>query len=139
MTAKEYLKQIKSIEHRIERIREHIALIESEMSGMKSPDYSADRVQSSKTSDKLIKLISRYDSEYRRLVSEWDHLLRTRTKICSQIEALTDERYKQILFAVYVNHLTWDEVAESMSFTRRWVEILHGRALKEFDGIRKSS
>lgn len=139
MTAKTYLKQVKAIEDRIERVEDRLATIRSELGAMKSPSYDANRVQTSWNADKTLDLIIKYGSLEKKLLDERERLLAVRERICSEIELLENDQYKSVLYWVYVSHLSWEEIAAKMHYTRRWVEVLHGRALVEFERVRMSS
>lgn len=132
MTTKQYLLQIKYAESKVRRINDQLATVRAEMSALKSPAYDADRVQTSATSDKMLNLIIRYGEIEQKLTEEVDSLLTTREKIISEIESLENDKYREILYLVYVKHMKWDDIATEMYYTRRRVEQLHGLALLEF-------
>ena len=132
MTTKQYLLQIKYAESKVRRINDQLATVRAEMSALKSPAYDADRVQTSATSDKMLNLIIRYGEIEQALADEAESLLTIRSKIISEIEALENDKQREVLYLVYVRHLRWDDVASEMGYTRRWVEKLHGHALIEF-------
>ena len=47
------------------------------------------------------------------------------------IEALEDERQRNVMRLYYLNGLTWEQVAERMHYSREWVCRLHRKAIKE--------
>lgn len=139
MTAKQYLRQIQSIENRIDRIRQQLHKIGLEMDTLKSPDYGKDRIASTSSGDQMINMIIRYDEQYSKLMREMRRLLEVRTRICDEIEQLSDDRYKKILFERYVMHRTWEDVAEITGYETRYVYDLHSKALDAFTRQQKQS
>ena len=139
MTTKAYLRQIETIERKIERIEDNLRTIRAEMGGMKSPSYDTDHVQITASSDKMLDLIIKYEGLEQRLISERNKLIATRERIRSEIEQLDNDQYREVLYWIYISHLSWDDTADRMHYTRRWVEVLHGRALQEFERLHGNS
>ena len=52
-----------------------------------------------------------------------------------QIGRLTDERYRAVLELRYLCGHTWEEIAERLHFTLRWVHKLHREALEQFAAL----
>ena len=132
MTTKQYLLHIKYAESKVRRIRDQLDTVRAEMSALKSPAYDTDRVQTPATSDKMINLIIRYGEIEQKLTEEIDALLTIRSKIIAEIESLDNDKYREVLYLVYVKHMHWDDVASELLYTRRRVEQLHGLALLDF-------
>lgn len=132
MTVKQYLKQIGSIQYKLERIRERLRMLNADIDHIKSPDYGKDRIVSSASGDQMINMIIKCDEEYSELMREQGRLLDARKKICEEIEQLGDDRYKRILFERYVALRSWDEVASVTGYDPTYVFDLHGKALGAF-------
>lgn len=134
-TVKEYLQQIRRNEEQIRRLEETIATIRSEMSGLRSPRYDSDRVQTSGNDDRLLFLIARCEAVEAKLQEERAERITTNGTIIQQIGQLPNPNHSEVLYLRYVKHLKWDDIASSMHYNRRWVERLHGAALQEFSRI----
>lgn len=132
MKAKDYLLQIRDIKKRILQIRQQLRQLDLDMSGLKSPDLGADRVVSSSSGDKMLRLIIKHEAEYRRLMNEQDRLITVRSRICQEIESLEDGRHREILTYRYVLLMRWPEIAEAMSISESHMYRLHGDALEAF-------
>lgn len=132
MTAKQYLRQIATIAHRLDRIRQQLSILSDEMKSLKSPDYGKDRVVSAASGDQMVSMIIRYDEQYSKLMREQRTLLETRAKICEEIEQLEDDRYKQVLFERYIALKPWEKVAETTGYDSTYIYDLHGKALAAF-------
>ena len=126
-----YLRQIRDIESAVMRIEDQLATIRAERSGAKALAYDKDRIRSTATSDQMVNLLIKYDDTERELWEGRTELLKRRSRICQEIELLDNEKLRQVLYYVYVRHLSWDETASAMGYTRRRVEQLHGIALLE--------
>lgn len=130
--AKVYLRQIKDGESAAGRLEDRIATINAEMAGIKGLTYDKEAVHSIPISDRLTELMIKYEDTAEELWALKEELLERRTTICEEIEQLEDERQRQVLYYLYVKHMSWDEVAKTMGYSRRWVEHIHGHALLEF-------
>ncbi|MBP3900138.1 MAG: DUF1492 domain-containing protein [Blautia sp.] len=130
--AKMYLRQIKDGESAAGRLEDRLATINAEMAGIKGLTYDKEAVHSIPISDRLTELMIKYEDTAEELWALKEELLERRTTICEEIEQLEDERQRQVLYYLYVKHMSWDEVAKTMGYSRRWVEHIHGHALLEF-------
>ena len=127
-----YLRQIKDGESAAGRLEDRLATINAEMAGIKGLTYDKEAVHSIPISDRLTELMIKYEDTAEELWALKEELLERRTTICEEIEQLEDERQRQVLYYLYVKHMSWDEVAKTMGYSRRWVEHIHGHALLEF-------
>ena len=50
----------------------------------------------------------------------------TRDKL---IAKLPDDKYKQLFRLRYEEHMTYQQIAEAMDYSQRWIERLHRRGL----------
>lgn len=141
MTAKEYLRQLKNLEIKIDqRRRERDRLIADAM-GNGSPRLNPDKVQSSHAGDQMgDKLAEAADiqSEIDWLINK---LIGDRHRIIGEIHSLNDARYIQILYLHYVEGKRLEDVADAMvktngkPYSYDHIASLHGMALQEFDRI----
>lgn len=46
------------------------------------------------------------------------------------IDAVEDLKLRTVLLKRYINNMTWEEIAEELSYDKRWLTELHLRALK---------
>ena len=137
MTAKEYLRQIYIIDQKIGRLNRRREALRSDLFSVGSPagQMNADRVQTSLSGDKMVKLIAQVDTLERDIVAEVKRLRRKQRQIARQIEAVEDDRYRTILHDRYVLCRKWEDIADTMGVDVRWVYRLHGMALQEFEKI----
>jgi len=135
MTAKEFLRQVRTIDRRIEEQLERLermrARLEagrsSNLTGMPrggSTDWTA-------TADQVIALEQRYNAKIR-------EMCRLKQAAQDAIDQVEEAQLREVLELYYLDGFTWEQVAETMRLDLRWVYRLHGRALMRIrvpDGI----
>ena len=134
MTAKEHLRQIYVLSQRIDRLQQLREQLRADLYSVKSPagSMTPDKVQTSMTGDKIERMIARVDKIEQDIVKEQTSLAVKRRKLLKEIEAVENNRYRQILFERYVLCKKWEDMAGDMGIELRWLYRLHGRALDEF-------
>ena len=141
MTAKEYLRQLKNLEIKIDQRRLERDRLITDAMGNGSPRLTADRVQTSFSGDTMGDNLADAADIQREV--EWmiNKLIADRHRIIGEIHTLNDARYIQILYLHYVEGKKLEDVAEIMRKTNGkpysydHIASLHGMALQEFDRI----
>ena len=141
ITAKEYLRQLKNLEIKIEqRKREYEQLI-SEAMGNNSPSLNPNKVQTSLTGDTMSEKISRCVDIQNECQWLMNKMITERHRIIGEIQTLQDPRYVQILYLHYVEGKRLEEVSCTMkkpngdSYSYDHIASLHGFALQEFERV----
>lgn len=136
MTAKEYLKQARTIDMEINTKIEELHQLKLKASCVQSVAIS-ERVKTSheNSSNKIIDEIVDLQNE---INTEIDKLVDLKTEIRKNINKISDTRYVSILTNYYINRKTWEEIAEITKYDLRWVHRLHSRALKALEEATKS-
>jgi hypothetical protein len=136
MTAKEYLRQLKYLDNRI-----NAKLLEREQirtMAEKTTVSLSEKVQTSsrnKMGDVVVRLV-----ELEELINkDIDKLVYLKEEAGDKINRISNDKYKIVLSMYYLSNKTFEEVAELTEMSFRWVHKLHGRALKEFEKILYSS
>lgn len=77
---------------------------------------------------------ARIDEIIERLKSERYKKINIRIDIERRIDQIADESEREVLRQRYIapRRKSWDEIADSMGYSRRWTLRLHGRALIDF-------
>lgn len=136
MTAKEYLQQIKIKNAEINNlIRDEESL--RQMMYSLGDSGEGERVQTSRNNDKFGTLYSRIDEKEREVTKKIDELVDFRLKVSSEINALSDVRYIDILYRRYIQFHPWERIAIDMNYNLRHLYHLHGQALLEFETTHK--
>jgi DNA-directed RNA polymerase specialized sigma subunit len=133
VNAKDFLRQIKKLDRLIEN-----KLIEAqqwrEIATNTTTNLSGEKVESSHNPQRISDAICTYmdlEMEARRCV---DELVKAKKDVISVIEQLNAMEY-DVLHKVYVQFLTFDEVAIACDRTTSWATTVHGRALKHVQTI----
>lgn len=143
MKAQEYLRQIEKINSLIECTQAEIDFWKA-MATKTTVNLDGERVQSSGVKDSISEAVCKYVEKEKELDSYIDQLANTKREIIETIRQLPVNEYK-VLHKKYIGkvikipvsiddpvetkYLTWDEIADEMNKSRRWVTDVHGRAL----------
>lgn len=127
MTAKEYLMQYRQIEKEINRLLEErarwAALAEKmtpSLSGMPGGAGGGDRL--GETVAKIVDLEREIDAKV-------DELMGHYRKIREAVSQIPDAKEREVLLRRYMQGQSWEEIAERMGVTGRWVYQVHKRAI----------
>ena len=131
MTAKTELRQRHRGKVRLRHKQLELEEIRVAAAGLKSFDYSADRVQSSPSDQMPLHVgnLLEAEKEYQQMFDTFWDLYHT---IVRQIETLDDARYADVLYARYVSWEPLRKIADDMRYDYDYLCRLHGRALKAF-------
>ena len=128
MTVKEYLYQIQKYEDAMKDIQTEIKKLKP-MLGVRSMDYSSDRVQTSPDGQGFTRIADHIAD----LELDVVNYSRKRQQIVRMIEALPI-MHSKVLFDIYVLHMaSLDDVAEDLCMSYGRVSHLHTEALQKFD------
>ena len=126
MTAKEFLRQARNIDRRVDETMERAERVRARLeSGRLSRLTGLPRGGSSDwalTADRLIELEQRVNDQTRKLV-------RLKLAAMDAIKAVEEPRLCEVLELYYIDGFDWEYVAQRMDYTVRNVLILHGKAL----------
>lgn len=128
MKAKEFVKEIKKLDRMI--VNKIIEKARWEAIATSTTVQLGERVQSSSDQHKMERAIIEglsYDDEIKALRIK-------RSEIIHTIEQLNANEY-DILHKMYVQNLTFDEVADEYERSYSWCTTLHGKALKSLQDI----
>ena len=133
MRAKTYLMQLASIDHDIAAKRRQLCRLREDSYSLRGIAYDGGRVQSSPTGsgveDKAIALTALQKDLELKIIDYHE----ARAKIETQISALTDKRYRDILTLRYVDGMSLAGIADELGYTHVWTRKLHGYALLCFE------
>lgn len=126
MTAKEFLRRARNVDRRVDELSERLGRIRAKLeAGRMSTITGMPRGGASDwtaTADRLIELELRVNAQIREMV-------RRKLEAIDAINAVEEDRLREVLELYYIDGFTWDQVAERMELDKRWVFRLHGRAL----------
>ena len=87
--------------------------------------------------DNIQSCVALLDELERRYVERLRETIRLLTAIEDGIDALPDERHRLVLRMRYIDGLGWEEIAERIGYTLRWVTNIHGLALESLKDFLK--
>ena len=126
MTAKQYLMRAWHIDRRIDRLIEERDRLESILTRGVGQLTGLPRGGGHDWTDTAIRvadLTARIGEEIRALCA-------IKREVSEAIDQVEDKRAREVLTLRYRNYMTWDQIAEDLHYTDRWVFILHCRGLK---------
>ena len=128
MTTKQYLRQVRGIDRRIEREEEQLERLRARVeAGRMSSVTGMPRGGTSDWTDTvhaLIELERRVNARIREMCA-------LKIAAIDAIDRVKDARLRELLDCYYLKGMTWEQVAEAMGYKdARWVYVLHGRALR---------
>lgn len=135
MTAKQYLQTYNRLERRYIAITEQIKSIENEIISLKSPGFD-ERVQNSPKNDPIGEMVCNLEKEKGKLGIRMMECKTNMSIIKSQImqmENINNDYYITLLFR-YVLQKDWRFICDTLHLSRAQANVVHGRALQEFDG-----
>ncbi len=138
MNAKQYLKQLKWLKNLIDTKQGQIQSLR-DMTTRITPNSSSEPVQTSGVSDKIGNSIAKIVDLEGELTTDIHKYTVLMQEILHRIELLPDNELKVLLAYKYVNFNTWEQIAEKMECSLRWVYELHQRALSAFEVVLKLS
>lgn len=133
LRAKDYLKQIERLDTIINNKLVEKAQWKAVALGI-TADASGERVQSSGNPQKMANAIDRcidIDAEINRLI---DKLVSVKTEITSTIEQLSPVEY-DVLHKLYIQNMTFKDVAAVKDKSQSWATTVHGRALQSLQRL----
>ena len=133
MTAKEFLRSIRTDELELKMLGERIEQARQEAEGIRAMQLS-DMPKGGKGMD-VVDLLAEVMDLQTLYFHKVQAILRKR-KQASLIMSLMDSTEQQsVLNSRYLSCKSWDEIIEDMHFDRSWVYRLHGAALQSFAKI----
>jgi len=133
MNAKEYMKQIRTIDLKVIAIKEEIAEIRAVL-GVQAINY--DKIPGTsngidKTFQLICKLIDRQDA----LMQEYMLLSDTKQEIKQILYRLSRQVYAELLYKRYFEFKKWNVIGEEMFYSEDSMKRLHKIALEEVESL----
>jgi len=136
VTAKEYLRQIRQIDHQLTNLLKERQELEKAQTFLRSPQIDGDRVQTSPSGDPpWFGYLVKWEMLTQQIGREWDELMEKRHIIITQINSLTDSRYIEILTKRYVEYKRFKRIAKEMHYSEGRIKHLHGEALRDIQYV----
>jgi len=134
MTAKQYLQLYKKYENRYFILAEQIKALENEITSLKSPNFD-ERVQTSPKKDPIGEMVCNLEKEKAKLSLKMTECTSNKLIIKNQVnyfEEINDDYYTVLLLR-YILYKDWKFICDKLSLSRTQANVIHGRALQDFD------
>lgn len=132
MTTKDYLNQINKLNMLINNKSTEMAQYR-ELSYSISAVKNEEKVMTNPNQDKIGTSIAKIDEMERKLDEMIDDYIDKKNYIISQIQGIENDDYYEILFARYIEKLTFEKIANKTGWCWRQVHRIHAKALKAFE------
>lgn len=131
--AKVFLRKLKRLDMLIKNKLVEKEQWQSMALGTAAP-VDGERVQSSGTQQKMENAVANYVDLDKEIDEVIDRLVDARKEVISVIEQLPDLEY-DVLHMIYVQYLSYEDVAEHYDKSYSWATSIHGRGLKHVQEI----
>ena len=127
MQAKYLSQRIRAKADQLQELRNLAVTVSQVISDMpKAKNSSTSRME-----DTVVKIV-----DYQNEISEdMEKLVSLQKEISSKISQIDKSEYQLILTERYLEGLDWQEIADDMHYTPRWVQSLHGEALLAMQAV----
>lgn len=131
---KKELKRLRYTQEYINTKKVEIDLLKKDLTYIRGLDYSKEHTQGGnvKTQEDLICEIVSQEQE---LMKKYKELYKDKQRAREKIMLLDDKRYQIILYQYYLLNKSLDDIADTMHYTTRHVQRLHGYALEEIKKV----
>lgn len=131
MDAKEYLSQIRKLEHKIYCMKLRYEEYEKMSLTIPGPTYGEKiRTNPNRNTDApFLKWLYKKDELERDIIALEEKLKEIKTEALLKIESIDNESYKTILIKRYFEGKTWDEIATIIFVSRSTVKRWHEEAI----------
>ena len=130
MNVKEYLKQGRLLDQKINFNLRRLQEMKSGLCSISSPQFKADKVQTSPDGDApFVKALLRVEEMQEQINQEIDLLVDLRQQIDDVIHSLASENQQMLLLYRYIEDRTWEDIGNLLGVDKSTVKRWHLDAL----------
>lgn len=133
MTTKNYLKQISRFEFMIANKKREIDNLDIMIHGTTSSGINPDKVQTSMNGDKMADSVGKLVDLQKEIEGLMALYIMQRKEIIEQIDSLENTKSYVVLTDMYVNKMSFYEIADELHCSKRNVELFLKNGLNEFE------
>lgn len=133
MTAEKYLRQYRDIKTQIEIEKSKRAIVE-DLATLAGVDYTRISVQSA-PADTVPDIVARLLQMDDRISKKIEELLETLKEIEDRIGRIPSATQRKVLQLRYLACMEWDEIADSINYSRRQTFRIHAAALRSMEKL----
>lgn len=131
MTAKEYLKSIRYLDHSINAKQAELAGLQRDAENLRAVTYDTDKVQGNHVPDPM-QIVDKIIALQEEINAEIDRLVDLKAEARTKIAKVCNGKFITLLTDIYINGYTLEQAAEKMKMTDRTIRAWHGQALQIF-------
>lgn len=135
MNAKDYLKQVLLLEEKINQKQMQYKELLRTATLTEAVRYDKEKVQTSLTNDSMSNVVIRYIELQEEINHDIDNFIDIKNKVITEIQALSNVKFVNLLFMRYIQGKKLDEIATSLNYSYQYARELHSRALKAFTKV----
>lgn len=132
--AKRYLQQIGRCDARINAMLAEVDGLYAMVTKI-TPTLKQDVVTGGGSQDKIGDAVAKIVDLKDEINREIDRFVDMKREALAMLDKMENHLYYIILHRRYMQHEALEQIAADMHYTYRWICILHGRALQEFDSV----
>ena len=135
MTIKDYLNRARILDAQINRHLHELEYWRGISRGLSGCGYEAGGSTNRSSEPVFVKCAGIIIELEKKINYEIDELIEVKNSILTCIQHLDSLDHCKVLELRYLRFRTWEQIAEELGFSKRWVYKLHGQALKKLDTI----
>lgn len=132
---KKYLNQVRESDKMIDVKLKRLEELNQKSISVRSPDYSADKVQTSPNGDSVGRIIEKIVDLQREINADIDRFVDLKAEIMHQIDEIPSVDERIVLYAKYFEYKNLQQIADEMPCCERTVQRLHKNALRNLSLI----
>lgn len=129
--AKEYLKQVETLDTKIQQKKIELDSLKDNAIGLGAFDYSKEKVQTS-ASESMSGKVAKYVDLENEINEDIERFTELRHKVIGQIHMLDDPKYINVLFKKYIEYKGLKEISKELGYSYDHIRRVHGWALLAF-------
>lgn len=130
MNVKEYLKQGRLLDKKINFNLRRLQEMKSGICSISSPQIRGDKVQTSPDGDApFVKALMRVEEMEERINQQIDMLVDLRKQIDETIHSVSSDEYQMVLLYRYMENRTWEDIGNALGVGKSTVKRWHQDAL----------
>ena len=134
MNVKRYLTEIRKLDRKISNKQLELESLKALVISI-TPKLKEANVQSGSSQDRLGDTIAKILDLQNAINLEIDKYVDRKLEAIRLINLLEDDISVNILIQRYINYKHWEEIGESLGYSRQWIIKKHGKALLDFEKV----
>ncbi len=127
------MSQVRHLKEKLKRKKEKYAELKAAAYSVNAIRYKKDRIKSTRFDCKFENLVIRYMTLEPQIQKEEQELNDLMQRISSQIDNMSNEKYKEVLKLIYFENMSYTKIARKYDVSRKTVHRWQDKALEQFE------